>query len=128
MDRALRQLFKIVFAYNNWSGEVTDLTFDHKQSIPHNVSEEATIVATLNGQVSDPTKLSYLSGIDDPQKEVDRLHEQQEHDQQTTANVVQSYLTDQQKGGVANATDDSAAKATDESTDSAGQPNGQENR
>ncbi|GAA3611067.1 phage portal protein [Secundilactobacillus similis] len=125
MDKGLRQLFSIMFAYKNLSGNVSDLTFDHKQSIPHNVSEEADIVGKLNGQVSDPTKLSYLSGIDDPDKEIERLHEQQKQDQQATANIVKNYLSDQKKGGVVDDDNGQATTGKNTATNQSGRPNGQ---
>jgi len=127
MDKALRLLFTILFDQWKVTAKVSDLTFDHKQSIPHNVSEEADIVTKLNGQVSDPTKLSYLSGIDDPQKEVDRLADQEKQQQETNAAPLQQFLTDQQKGGVGNGTDNESTTAKDKGTSPAGQPNGQGN-
>lgn len=110
MDKALRQMFTILFYQWHQKANVTDLTFDHKQSIPHNVLEEAQTVQALNGQVSDVTKLGYLSGIDDPQKEIERLKQQQ---QDAIKDGLQTfddnYATDQQKnGGVANGTDDNS--------------------
>lgn len=127
MDKALRQLFTILFAiWNEPNLKASDLTFDHKQSIPHNVSEEADTVNKLNGQVDDETKLGYLSGIDSPKKAVERLKEQQKREASDAQSQMKKYLTDQQKGGVANgdaANDNGSARASaHEPTDSAGQP------
>lgn len=102
MDKALRKLFTILFVvWGETKLHVSDLTFDHKQSIPHNLSEEADIVTKLNGQVDDATKLSFFSGIDNPQKAVERLKDQQDEESKQAQSQMQSYLTDQQKGGVA---------------------------
>lgn len=123
MDKALRQVFTILFASWNAGAKVSDLTFDHKQSIPHNVLEEAQTVATLNGQVSDVTKLSYLSGIDDPQKEVDRLDKQNKDNEQHAQELAKQYLPDQQNGGVNDDNNQSGAPA-DQSTNQPGQSDG----
>ncbi len=103
MDKALRQLFTLLFDFwGDKSLKVSDLTFEHKQSIPHNLSEEAGIITKLNGQVDDVTKLSFFSGIDNPQKAVDRLHDQEDEEAKKGDASLQQYLSDQQKqkGGV----------------------------
>lgn len=124
MDKALRQVFTILFA--NWGNgaQISDLTFDHKQSIPHNALEEAQTVATLDGQVSDVTKLGFLSGIDDPQKEVDRLDKQNKDNEQHAQELAKQYLPDQQNGGVNDDNNQSGAP-TDKSTNQPGQSDGQ---
>ncbi|WP_061777545.1 phage portal protein [Levilactobacillus senmaizukei] len=130
MDKALRQLFTILFSVWNQPGlRASDLTFDHKQSIPHNVSEEADTVNKLNGQVDDETKLGFLSAIDNPKKAVERLKEQQKQEANDAQGQMQKYLTDQQKGGVANGNaannNSSARTSANEPADSTGQSNGQ---
>ena len=40
--------------------------------------EEAQIVGQLSGQVSEETKLSVLSIVDDPQKEIQRMEREEE--------------------------------------------------
>lgn len=121
MDKALRQVFTILFA--NWGNgaQISDLTFDHKQSIPHNALEEAQTVATLNGQVSDVTKLSFLSGIDDPQKEVDRLDKQNKENEQHAQDMADKYLTDQQKNGGVSDDNNQSGAPTDKSINQSGQ-------
>lgn len=128
MDKALRQLFTILFSVWGQAGlKASDLTFDHKQSIPHNVSEEADTVNKLNGQVDDETKLGFLSAIDNPKKAVERLKEQQKEEAADAQSQMQNYLTDQQEGGVANgsaATNNGSARASaHEPADSTGQSN-----
>lgn len=102
MDKALRQMFAILF--KQWSdntADPNDLTFDHKQSIPHNVLEEAQTVQTLDGQVSDATKLGFLSRIDDPTAEVERLKKEDQENAAEAQTHVDQYVTDQQrKAGV----------------------------
>jgi len=46
--------------------------------VPRNILEEAQIVGQLSGQVSEETKLSVLSIIDDPQKEIQRMEKEEE--------------------------------------------------
>ncbi|MFC6275616.1 phage portal protein [Levilactobacillus tangyuanensis] len=126
MDKALRLLFTILFDFwGNPKLHVSDLTFDHKQSIPHNLSEEADIVTKLNGQVDDATKLSFFSGIDNPQKAVERLKDQQDEETKQAQSQMQKYLNDQQKGGVADgeSVDDngSAGASKNGATDKNGQ-------
>lgn len=100
MDKALRQMFTILFKQWSENANPNDLTFDHKQSIPHNVLEEAQTVQTLDGQVSDATKLGFLSRIDDPNAEVERLKEENKEAANDTKGNVYKYVTDQQKAGV----------------------------
>lgn len=103
MDKALRQLFGILFSdvdgWRNASLKVSDLAFEHKRSIPHNLAEEAGIVDKMNGQVDDVTKLGLFSGIDNPEKAVQRLKDQEAEEADLAAPQLQSYLSDQKKGG-----------------------------
>lgn len=101
MDKALRQLFGILFTdvWRESSLKVSDLAFDHKRSIPHNLAEEADIVQKMNGQVDDVTKLGLFSGIDNPEKAVQRLKDQEAEEADLAAPQLQSYLSDQKKGG-----------------------------
>ena len=101
MDKALRQLFGILFndVWRESSLKVSDLAFDHKRSIPHNLAEEADIVQKMNGQVDDVTKLGLFSGIDNPEKAVQRLKDQEAEEADLAASQLQSYLSDQKKGG-----------------------------
>ena len=48
--------------------------------MPKNTLEEAQIVTQLNGQVSDETKLSVLSIVQDPKEELERMEEESKKD------------------------------------------------
>ena len=48
--------------------------------MPKNTLEEAQIVSQLNGQVSDETKLSVLSIVQDPKEELERMEEESKKD------------------------------------------------
>lgn len=125
MDKALRQLFGILFTdvWRESSLKVSDLAFDHKRSIPHNLAEEADIVQKMNGQVDDVTKLGLFSGIDNPEKAVQRLKDQEAEEADLAAPQLQSYLSDQKKGG---AIVDNPATGTESypATGQSGQSNG----
>lgn len=125
MDKALRQLFGILFTdvWREPSLKVSDLAFDHKRSIPHNLAEEADIVQKMNGQVDDVTKLGLFSGIDNPEKAVQRLKDQEAEEADLAAPQLQSYLSDQKKGG--GVVDNPAAGAESHpATGQSGQSNG----
>ncbi|TOY85817.1 phage portal protein [Levilactobacillus brevis] len=125
MDKALRQMFTILFKQWSENANPNDLTFDHKQSIPHNVLEEAQTVQALDGQVSDATKLGFLSRIDDPNAEVERLKEENKEVAKDTKGNVDKYVTDQQKAGVdSGISDNSTGTPKDSAADRLGQPNG----
>ena len=125
MDKALRQLFGILFTdvWREPSLKVSDLAFDHKRSIPHNLAEEADIVQKMNGQVDDVTKLGLFSGIDNPEKAVQRLKDQEAEEADLAAPQLQNYLSDQKKGG--GVVDNPAAGAESHpATGQSGQSNG----
>ena len=54
------------------------MTYTFTRNVPRNILEEAQIVGQLSGQVSEETKLSVLSIIDDPQKEIERMEREEE--------------------------------------------------
>ena len=54
------------------------MTYTFTRNVPRNILEEAQIVGQLSGQVSEETKLSVLSIIDDPQKEIQRMEKEEE--------------------------------------------------
>lgn len=122
MDKALRQLFTLLFAKWGIDANVSDLTFDHKQSIPHNELEEAQTVQALDGQISDATKIGYLSKIDDPEKELERLKAEDADNVEKTKTEVIKHLTDQQKSGVEHGTNAEARTATNTPAGQSGQP------
>lgn len=120
MDNALRDMFRVLFQHWNVSVPVSDLTFDHKQAIPHNISEEADTVKKLDGQVSQETKLKALSMISDPAKEIEKLHDEQEEAQKEADKRMAQYLPDQQKGEL-NGGNNTTGTPADNSTNTAGQ-------
>ena len=54
------------------------MTYTFTRNVPRNILEEAQIVGQLSGQVSEETKLSVLSIVDDPQKEIERMEREEE--------------------------------------------------
>lgn len=81
LQSAFNRLYRIVFSVplttvyeDAWSG----LTYTFTRNVPRNILEEAQIVGQLSGQVSEETKLSVLSIIDDPQKEIERMEKEEE--------------------------------------------------
>lgn len=81
LQSAFNRLYQIVFSVpltavyeDAWTG----LTYTFTRNVPRNILEEAQIVGQLSGQVSEETKLSVLSIIDDPQKEIERMEKEEE--------------------------------------------------
>ena len=81
LQSAFNRLYKIVFSVplitvdnTAWSG----LSYTFTRNVPRNILEEAQIVGQLSGQVSEETKLSVLSIVDDPQKEIQRMEHEEE--------------------------------------------------
>ena len=81
LQSTFNRLYKIVFSVplttvyeDAWTG----LTYTFTRNVPRNILEEAQIVGQLSGQVSEETKLSVLSIIDDPQKEIARMEREEE--------------------------------------------------
>ena len=81
LQSAFNRLYQIVFSVplsavdeEAWSA----LTYTFTRNVPRNILEEAQIVGQLSGQVSEETKLSVLSIIDDPQKEIERMEKEEE--------------------------------------------------
>ena len=81
LQSAFNRLYKIVFSVplttvyeDAWTG----LTYTFTRNVPRNLLEEAQIVGQLSGQVSEETKLSVLSIVDDPQKEIQRIEREEE--------------------------------------------------
>ena len=81
LQSAFNRLYQIVFSVplsavdeEAWSG----LTYTFTRNVPRNILEEAQIVGQLSGQVSEETKLSVLSIIDDPKKEIERMEQEEE--------------------------------------------------
>lgn len=83
MTSALRYQFKILCSA--WakkgicaSEDYLKVWFGFKRNLPANVLEEAQISASLNGQVSDETRLSLFSFVDDVRYELERMKKERE--------------------------------------------------
>lgn len=76
----LNRRYRIIFSNpvnsmsdNDWIG----LSYHYTRNLPQNILEETQIAQNLSGIVSQPTQLSVLSIVDDPQKEIARIDEEQ---------------------------------------------------
>lgn len=77
----LNRRYRIIFSNpvnsmteSDWIG----LTYHYTRNLPQNILEETQIAQNLSGIVSQPTQLSVLSIVDDPQKEIERIEEAQQ--------------------------------------------------
>lgn len=79
MTRALRRQFQLLQSAWNKRGSKFDYTkvwYGFKRNLPLNLLDEAQTSATLKGIVSEDTRLSLLSFVDDVQWEKDRMEEE----------------------------------------------------
>lgn len=81
MQSAFNQLYEIVFNVpmasvpsDGWTG----IKYQFTRNVPRNILEESQIVGQLSGQVSDATKLSVLSIVDNPQVELEKMKKEEE--------------------------------------------------
>lgn len=81
MQSAFNRLYEIVFNVpmasvpsDGWTG----IKYQFTRNVPRNILEESQIVAQLSGQVSDSTKLSVLSIVDNPQDELEKMKKEEE--------------------------------------------------
>lgn len=81
MQSAFNRLYEIVFNVpmasvpsDGWTG----IKYKFTRNVPRNILEESQIVAQLSGQVSDATKLSVLSIVDNPQDELEKMKKEEE--------------------------------------------------
>lgn len=81
MQSAFNRLYEIVFNVpmakvpsDGWTG----IKYNFTRNVPRNILEESSIVANLAGQVSNATKLSVLSIVDNPQDELEKMAEEEE--------------------------------------------------
>ena len=81
MQSAFNRLYEIVFNVpmatvpsDGWTG----IKYQFTRNVPRNILEEAQIVSQLSGQVSDETKLSVLSIVDNPQDELKKMEKEEE--------------------------------------------------
>ncbi|KAA4131909.1 phage portal protein, partial [Bacteroides ovatus] len=81
MQSAFNRLYEIVFNVpmakvpsDGWTG----IKYNFTRNVPRNILEESSIVANLAGQVSNTTKLSVLSIVDNPKNELAKMAEEEE--------------------------------------------------
>ena len=83
MTAALRYQFKILFSAWGTKGKASEddylkVWFGFTRNLPANILEEAQIAGSLKGLVSEETRLSLLSFVDDVQYEIDKMKEEQD--------------------------------------------------
>ena len=78
MQSAFNRLYEIIFNVpmatvpsDGWTG----IKYKFTRNVPRNILEEAQVVGQLSGQVSNETKLSVLSIVDNPQEELAKMEE-----------------------------------------------------
>lgn len=100
MQSAFNRLYEIVFNVpmasvpsDGWK----DIKYQFTRNVPRNVLEEAQIVAQLSGQVSDATKLSVLSIVDNPEAELKKIEKEEKEKQDSIRNnmLAMDRTTDQ---------------------------------
>ncbi|SCA90030.1 Phage portal protein [Streptococcus macedonicus] len=81
MQSALNRLYEIVFnvpmatvSSDGWTG----IKYQFTRNVPRNILEEAQVVSQLSGQVSNETKLSVLSIVDNPKQEIEKMEKEEE--------------------------------------------------
>lgn len=79
--RGLRKRIEIFLYYLGLQGQVLsekDIEVQFSRSLPKNLLELAQIVSTLNGEVSQRTRLSLLPFVEDPEAELEALAAEEE--------------------------------------------------
>lgn len=96
--KALRSVLTCAFAPTDESLDLGRLKIKFTQTIPHNLTEEAQFVSALYGKI--PTRILYqqLSFIDDPDKALEELHEEQAQNMNSTANLMQNAMNTDSEG------------------------------
>ena len=81
MQSAFNRLYEIVFGVpmasvpsDGWTG----IKYQFTRNVPRNILEEAQVVSQLSGQVSNETKLSVLSIVDNPKQEIEKMEKEEE--------------------------------------------------
>ena len=81
MQSAFNRLYEIIFNVpmatvpsDGWTG----IKYKFTRNVPRNILEEAQVVGQLSGQVSNETKLSVLSIVDNPQEELAKMEKEEE--------------------------------------------------
>jgi SPP1 family phage portal protein len=78
-NAALQKQFKLlasVWAKKGLSFDLKDITYQFKRNFPLNMLDEAQTNATLKGLISEKTRLSLLSFIDDPEEELQAMEQE----------------------------------------------------
>lgn len=123
--RALRDVFECVFSVSDLDNDAwQDLEFRFTQSVPNNLVELSQAFNNFYGKMSNKTLFKQMPFIDDPDKEIAQMKEEQKENQQATASALQKYLTDQQKGGVGNGNNSATGTSKNATVDKSGQPDG----
>ena len=81
MQSAFNRLYKVVFSVPKtgiYEDAWIEIDYKFTRNVPRNILEEAQIVSQLSGQVSDETKLSVLSIVNNPQEELEKMDKEQE--------------------------------------------------
>lgn len=93
MQSALNRLYEIVFnvpmatvSSDGWTG----IKYQFTRNVPRNILEEAQVVSQLSGQVSNETKLSVLSIVDNPKQEIDKMKKEEESSSLLSRKIAQN--------------------------------------
>ena len=81
MTASLRQMFKVItsaWAKKGIGIDYTDIWYQFKRNFPLDIQSEAQATALLRGHVSEQTRLSLLSFIDDPEYEIELMRKEAE--------------------------------------------------
>lgn len=93
MQSAFNRLYEIVFGVpmaavpsDGW----VDIKYQFTRNVPRNILEEAQIVSQLSGQVSNETKLSVLSIVDNPKQEIEKMDDEEESSSLLSRKIAQN--------------------------------------
>ena len=93
MQSAFNRLYEIVFGVpmaavpsDGW----IDIKYQFTRNVPRNILEEAQIVSQLSGQVSNETKLSVLSIVDNPKQEIEKMDDEEENSSLLSRKIAQN--------------------------------------
>ena len=67
-----------------------DIKYQFTRNVPRNILEEAQIVSQLSGQVSNETKLSVLSIVDNPKQEIEKMDDEEENSSLLSRKIAQN--------------------------------------
>lgn len=93
MQSTFNRLYEIVFGVpmaavpsDGW----IDIKYQFTRNVPRNILEEAQIVSQLSGQVSNETKLSVLSIVDNPKQEIEKMDDEEESSSLLSRKIAQN--------------------------------------